>query len=175
MKTEYYKKVIEILEKYRSHIEIINDNGFWVYNISNIKNIAHDIVSKLAPDGKEDEFGLVDLTNVEPDDISFLKKQPQPEQDDTNMADDNVQKECYHWECKHFDECQGRNLCYNSKIKSKTCIGVDCGELESSRAEPEHIEDYPCYNKEHSDKLRERTTDFLAHPIQRAKMEKHDK
>ena len=30
---------------------------------------------------EEDESGPVDLTNVKPDDISFLKKQPQPEQE----------------------------------------------------------------------------------------------
>jgi hypothetical protein len=29
--------------------------------------------------------------------------------------------------CIHFDECQGRNHCLTDKVKSVTCIGVDCG------------------------------------------------
>lgn len=32
-------------------------------------------------------------------------------------------------DCIHFDCAQGRNKCYNDKVKSNRCI-ADCGEFE---------------------------------------------
>jgi hypothetical protein len=33
-------------------------------------------------------------------------------------------------DCNYFDEAQGKNLCGSKKVKSRKCVGVDCGDFE---------------------------------------------